>query len=52
MTLYRVELLINTPYNPAKWDWDELVASEESERVEWISVNKESATAHLDGVTA
>jgi len=47
MTLYRVELLIETPYNPAKWDWDELVASEESERVEFVSVSEEKNTAHM-----
>lgn len=47
MTLYRVELLINTPYNPAKWDWDELVASEDGENVEHVSVKVEKDTEHL-----
>lgn len=51
MTLYRVELLINTPYNPAKWDWDELVASEDGENVEHVSVKVEKDTEHLETVT-
>lgn len=51
MTLYRVELLIETPYNPAKWNWDELVASEDGENVEHVSVKVEKDTEHLETVT-
>lgn len=51
MTLYRVELLIETPYKPHKWNWDELVASEDGERVEYVNVKVEKDTEHLETVT-
>lgn len=37
MKTYRVTLTLTTPYNPAKWDWDELVASEPDEQVRSVS---------------
>lgn len=49
MTTYRVTLVIETPYNPAKWDWDELVASEENENVLEVRIEK---TIDSSGVTA
>lgn len=30
---YEIRLIIETPYNPDKWNWDELIASEEDERI-------------------
>jgi hypothetical protein len=37
MKTYRVSFTLTTPYNPNKWDWEELVASEPDETVSSIS---------------
>jgi hypothetical protein len=29
-----------TPYNPSKWDWDELIASQDGEHVEYVFVQQ------------
>lgn len=36
---YEIRIVMTTPYNPDKWDWDELVASEPDERIISVSVN-------------
>ncbi len=36
---YKVTLILETPYNPDKWDWTELVASEEGEEIIWLDVD-------------
>lgn len=51
MTLYRVELLIETNYSPDEWDWNELLVSEIDENVVWVNVEKEPTPSELDGVT-
>jgi hypothetical protein len=38
MTTYRVAIVMQTPYNPSKWDWDELIASEPGEQVLAVTV--------------
>lgn len=38
MTTYRIAIVLKTPYKPHKWDWDELIASEEDEQVLGIAV--------------
>jgi len=42
MSRYRVTLIIETPYNPNKWDWAELVASETDEEVFSVEIVRES----------
>ena len=37
---YEIKLVIDTPYNPDKWDWTELVASEEHEEIISLSCNE------------
>ena len=38
MTTYRIAIVMTTPYNPNKWDWNGLIASEEDEQVLGVSV--------------
>ncbi len=33
MKTYRIIIEMTTPYNPNKWDWDELIASEPGEEI-------------------
>lgn len=37
MKTYFIQLTLTTPFNPSKWDWDELVASEPDEKVQSVS---------------
>lgn len=39
MKTYRITIEMTAPYNPDKWDWDELIASEPDEHV--ISVRSD-----------
>lgn len=45
MARYRVTLEVETPWNPRKWDWSELVASEEDEQVLGVTVERFHADA-------
>ena len=38
---YKVTLILDTPYNPNKWDWTELVASEDGEEIIELTVEKD-----------
>ena len=35
---YRITIVMNTPYNPNKWDWEELIASEPGEEIQTVRV--------------
>lgn len=37
---YRIVLTLETPYNPNKWDWTELLASEEGEEIHGVEIKR------------
>jgi hypothetical protein len=37
---YTVTVTLRTPFNPSKWDWTELLASEEGEEIIAVDVEK------------
>lgn len=38
MMRYRITIIMDTPYNPNKWDWEELIASEPGEEIQTVRV--------------
>jgi hypothetical protein len=43
---FRVVLDLVTPYNPHKWDWDELVASQTNEQVRVVDIIEDRQTLY------
>lgn len=37
---YRITIEMETPYNPNKWDWEELIASQDGEYLSYVAVNE------------
>jgi hypothetical protein len=40
---------MDTPFNPDKWDWDELIVSEDGEEIQTIRVSKVLPSEQTEG---